>query len=201
MIFVAHRINTVNELKMVPFKFGIEVDVTNYADKLVLAHDPFIEGENFESFIKNFKHRFIIINIKTEGIEYKILEILKKFKIKKYFFLDCSFPMIFKLGSYKKTKVNLAVRYSKYESIETVLKVHNFCKWVWIDCLDKKIEFKKNKNLYLDKYHSCIVSPELHNRVDEIENYAIKLKSLNFVPKMICSKIDNYKIWKKYFPI
>ena len=38
MIFVAHRINTVNELKMVPFKFGIEVDVTNYADKLVLAH-------------------------------------------------------------------------------------------------------------------------------------------------------------------
>ena len=86
MIFVAHRINTVKELKMVPFKFGIEVDVTNYTDKLVLAHDPFIKGENFEFFIKNFKHRFIIINIKTEGIEYKILEILKRFKIKKYFF-------------------------------------------------------------------------------------------------------------------
>ena len=199
MIFVAHRINTIKELEMVPSKFGIEVDITNYTDKLILAHDPFVKGENFEIFIKHFKHRFIIINIKTEGIEYKVLEILKKFKIDNYFFLDCSFPMMFKLGNYKKRKVNLAVRYSKYESIETVLKVKNFCKWVWIDCFDKKIEFIKNENLNLKKYHSCIVSPELHKRVDEVDNYAIKIKKLNFVPKMVCSKIENFKIWSKYF--
>ena len=33
MIFVAHRINTIKELEMVPSKFGVEVDITNYTDK------------------------------------------------------------------------------------------------------------------------------------------------------------------------
>lgn len=36
----------------------------------------------------------MILNVKSERIEHKILELLRKYNIKDYFFLDFTFPMI-----------------------------------------------------------------------------------------------------------
>ena len=38
------------------------------------------EGELFKKWIKNFNHRLIVLNVKEEGLEKKILKILKKIK-------------------------------------------------------------------------------------------------------------------------
>jgi hypothetical protein len=200
MIFVAHRINSVTELKKIPRNFGVEVDVRNYSSSLILAHDPFVNGEKFETFLKNFKHAFIIVNIKSEGIEHKIFRLLKKYKIKKYFFLDCSFPMIFRLNSLKKN-INFATRLSKFESIESVFKVKNLCQWIWVDCFDNNVEFLKNILSKIKNFNLCIVSPELHNRPNSVKFYAKSLKQIGLSPSMICSKIYNYKIWSKYFKV
>lgn len=40
MQFIAHRINTIDELKIVPENLGVEVDLRDYGDRLILQHDP-----------------------------------------------------------------------------------------------------------------------------------------------------------------
>ena len=45
MIIVQHRRNTINLLKETPVKFGVEVDIRSYGDKLIIHHDPFINKD------------------------------------------------------------------------------------------------------------------------------------------------------------
>ena len=40
MEFIAHCINTVEELKKLPKHFGLEIDLRDYGTRLVLEHDP-----------------------------------------------------------------------------------------------------------------------------------------------------------------
>ena len=79
---MSHRINTIKKLKKTPKFYGIEIDVRDYKKKIILSHDPFRPGESFYEFIKKYDHKFLILNVKSEGIESNILQILKKFKIK-----------------------------------------------------------------------------------------------------------------------
>ena len=52
MIYIAHRINTISELKKIPVNYGIEIDLRDFKKKIILNHDPFQDGEDFEEFIK-----------------------------------------------------------------------------------------------------------------------------------------------------
>ena len=97
--YIAHRINTIPELKQVPRNYGIEFDVRDSNGELLITHDPFTIGPIFEEYIRHFRHRFMIINVKSEGIEFRIIQLLEKYNITNYFFLDCSFPMIWKLSN------------------------------------------------------------------------------------------------------
>ena len=86
MEIIVHRVNNSSKLVRIPKNYGIEVDVRDYKKKLILNHDPFKNGENLEVFLKKYNHGTLIINIKSEFIEYKIIKLLKKYKISKYFF-------------------------------------------------------------------------------------------------------------------
>ena len=92
---IAHRINKIDQLKSVSNYFGIEADVRDYNNKIVLSHDPFKSGEEFKLFIKR-TDKTIFLNIKSSGLIEKILPLIKK---KKIFFLDLSFPEIYYLIS------------------------------------------------------------------------------------------------------
>lgn len=194
MLFISHRINTIEELKQIPSEYGIEIDIRDEKNDLILVHDPFKTGEKLDDFLKYYNKSFIILNIKSERIEYKVIELLKKYNITEYFFLDSSFPMIYQLNKIKEN--NIAIRFSEFESIESVLKVKDMVKWVWIDCFTK---FPLDKEIY-DKIIDvnlkiCLVSPELqkHNveMIDEIKNI---INNNNFKIHAICSKIfNNYK--------
>ena len=41
MEYIAHRINTVEELKKTPKECGVELDLRDFGDRLILQHDPF----------------------------------------------------------------------------------------------------------------------------------------------------------------
>ena len=41
MIFINHRINTIQQLDSVPKKNGAEIDVRYHNNDLILHHDPF----------------------------------------------------------------------------------------------------------------------------------------------------------------
>ena len=83
---ILHRINTINQLKKTPKKFGVEVDVRSYNGSLILHHEPFKRGPDFSKWLKFYSHTYLIINIKEEGLEIPILKLLQKFKVKNFFF-------------------------------------------------------------------------------------------------------------------
>lgn len=98
MKFIAHRINTVEELKKIPTEYGVELDLRDRGERLILQHDPFKDGEDFEEYLKHYHHGLMILeNIKSERIEHRVLELVHKYNVREYFLLDSSFPMIFLL--------------------------------------------------------------------------------------------------------
>lgn len=194
MRYIAHRINTIKELLKVPKKYGVEIDLRDYGDKIILQHDPFKKGVDFENYLKFYNHKFIILNIKSEGIEFKVLKILKRFKIKNYFFLDCSFPMINLLSS--KNEKKIALRFSEFESIQTIISMSGKVNIVWVDCFSKlPINFKNFKLLKKHKFKLCLVSPELQNQGSKISKYKEFIKKELIQFDFICTKTFNIKNW------
>jgi len=86
MEYIAHRINTIEGLKKLPNEYGVELDLRDFGNRLILQHDPFKDGEDFEKYLKYYNHGTMILNIKSERIEFQVLELIKKYNIKKYFF-------------------------------------------------------------------------------------------------------------------
>ena len=195
--FICHRINTLNELNLIDKSFGIELDIRDdhKSGQLILAHDPYINGENFDIYLSNYNHNTLILNIKSERIELECLELLNKYNISNYFFLDSSFPMINLLNK-KYNNNNIASRYSEYECLEFTEKIKDFIQWIWIDCftylpLDKNIyeQIKKiNKKI-------CIVSPELQGQKEKIYEYRQLLIDNDIIPDAICCKEYNIYEW------
>ena len=135
MEYIAHRINTIEELKRLPLDVGVELDIRDRGGRLILQHDPFTDGEYFEEYLKFYNHGTMILNIKSERVEFRVLELLKNSKVKSFFFLDSSFPMIYLLS--KENEKNIALRFSEFEGLDTILNMENKVKWVWIDCFSK----------------------------------------------------------------
>lgn len=196
MLYCCHRINTVAEIKAIPVAYGIELDLRDdIIGNVYMAHDPFVMGELFEDFLQHYRHAFLILNIKSERIEYSVLELLRKYGVSDYFFLDSSFPMIYKLSG--EGEQNIALRFSEYEGIDTVLAMKGRVKWVWIDC------FTQNP-LTKDIYHLlkaagfklCFVSPELQQQPAKIAEYKAYFKANQIELDMICTKVYNIDNWQ-----
>lgn len=185
MLFIAHRVNTVAQLKDVPTSQGVEIDLRDFNGRLVLQHDPFKDGEDFDDYLRHFRHQLVILNIKSERIEWKVLESIKRHKVRNYFFLDSSFPMIRQLVDAGERRI--AVRFSEFEPVESALALAGAIDWVWVDCFthmpldpDSYIRLKENFRL-------CAVSPELQGRpVDTIPEYAESLRP--FPVDAVCTK-------------
>jgi hypothetical protein len=196
MKLIAHRRNTLNDLIATPAKYGVEVDIRSYGDKLVIHHDPFIEGESFEDWLAAYKHGTLILNLKEEGLEARLIELMKKWGIADYFFLDQSFPFLIKWS--KAGERRCAVRVSEFENIETALALASKVDWVWVDCFTnfplsrKDAQRLKNSGLRL-----CLVSPELQERNAEIEipQLARLLAERGIEADAICTKRPD--LWEK----
>jgi hypothetical protein len=117
--------STILTLKNINIQFGIELDLRDdhKTGKIILSHDPFLDGEYFEDYLKEYNHNTLILNIKYERIEIDCLKLLEKYNISNYFFLDSSFPMIYLLHkTYKNNKI--ACRFSEFENIKNFLDIN-----------------------------------------------------------------------------
>ena len=196
MEFIAHRINTLAELKELPAEYGVELDLRDDLNgRIYIQHNPFEPGEDFETYLKNYHHGTMILNVKSERIELRILEMLPKYDVKSYFFLDSSFPMIYLLS--KQGEKNVALRISELEGMDTARNMAGKIDWIWLDCFTKipisKTEFDELKEL---GYKICFVSPELEGRDNDIENYKRQLEEQGIMVDAICTKAYNIKRWK-----
>jgi len=195
MEFIAHRINTIEELKEVSCAHGVELDLRDFGDRLILQHDPFKDGEDFEEYLQHYNHGTMILNIKSERIEYKVLELIQKYNIKKYFFLDSSFPMIYLLS--KSGEKQIALRFSEFEGIDTILEMAGKVEWIWIDCFSKlPITNHNYKILKALGFKFCLVSPELQGQSEKLELYKKYIENEKIIFDAICTKIYNIDMWK-----
>ena len=185
MQIIAHRKNTIQELKDTPVEFGVEVDIRSFGKRLIVQHDPFIDAVDFEDWIKHYRHQTLILNIKEEGIEGRAKDIAQKHGISDFFFLDLSFPYLIKLINSGDKRA--AMRFSEYESVETCMALAGKVDWVWIDCFNK---MPLTKGIYYQlskQFKLCLVSPELQGRdVEEIKTYRELLKSFRI--DAVCTK-------------
>jgi hypothetical protein len=196
MYLVAHRINTRDELAALDEGCPIEFDLRDSGGKILVTHDPFTDGEDFAEFVRLLKGRFLIVNIKSEGIEYKVLELLKVNGCVDFFLLDCSPPMMVKLSAAGETR--LAIRFSELETLETVLRWGGRAQWVWVDCFFGRTLTKKIVNELKEKgFKLCLVSPDLQKRPEDIESYIDYLRENNCVVDAICSKVARFSEWKR----
>jgi hypothetical protein len=196
MLKIQHRVNSLKKLKNLDQNFGAEVDIRSFNKKLILNHEPFKKAVLLNSYLKKFNHKFLILNVKEEGIENIILNYVKKFKINNYFLLDVTIPKIFQFIKTKK-KSNICLRISKFENLSNLNFFHKKINWVWVDTFDNKIplNFKEIK-YYSKRFKLCLVSPELVKTNDINLKKFIKINryKLNFF-SAVCSKKIN--IWKK----
>lgn len=185
MQLVRHRVNTLEQLRETPSNHGIEFDIREGADGIVVTHDPWSPSVDFHTFLKHCHHAFYIVNVKCEGIEPTVLKILKSFDIQNFFLLDCSFPMIVKLGRMGERRI--AVRLSEYESIQTVLALANVVQWVWVDVFTR-IPVTETDCLQLKHagFRLCFVSPELQGRPQDIREYKSRI---GHCMDMVCTKV------------
>ncbi len=191
-----HRINESYRLIDIPSNDGVEIDLRSMGGRIVLQHEPFLEGEDFISWLDHWRGHDLILNVKEEGLEHRILEILELFNVENYFFLDQSFPFMIKYLS--SGNRNVAGRVSDLESIETVLGLE--CNWVWLDCFlgDWKFLIEAVPVLNsLDK-SLCLVSPELIR--NESENELFELQKLIIENQLnldaVCTKVKSN--WEHY---
>lgn len=196
MIIIHHRRNTIQELKDTPQKYGVEVDIRCVGKHLIIHHDPFVSGECFEKWLKEYNHGTLILNVKEEGLEEKLIYLMKEHNITDYFFLDQSFPFLIRWSN--KGEHRCAVRVSEFESVETALSLAGKVDWVWLDCFT---DFPINKNqfdfLKDAAFKICLVSPELQGRngEDEIKNMSLTLKNIDIKLDAVCTK--HPYLWEK----
>lgn len=197
MKYISHRVNTKEELVNLSTEYGVEIDLRDdLTGRIYIEHDPFKDGEDFEEYLKAYKHGTMILNIKSERIEHKILELLKKYNVKDYFFLDSTFPMIRLLA--ENGERNIAIRYSEFEGMDTIRAMAGNVDWIWVDCFSKlPIDNKICMEMKQLGYKLCLVSPELQGQSEKIEQYAQQIKDNNIKVDAICTKIYNVDLWKK----
>ncbi len=194
MLIIQHRVNDHLKLAETPVDFGVEIDIRSDESGLYLSHDPYLPGQRLSEFLESYRHRLIVLNVKEEGLEPKVEELLELHGVADYFFLDQSIPFLVKRGLRGQTKQ--AARLSEYESIESLRLISNFCEWAWID-------FFHEPNLRPDRISEiqslglkvCLVSPELHSmeRQEEALGLASQVKNSGLSIDAICTKLP--QIW------
>jgi len=193
-----HRVNTIEQLKSTPTKLGVEIDIRSHGELLVLSHDPFMRDlVIFEDWLADYRHNGIILNVKEEGLEERILRLLNSHSIDDFFFLDQSFPFL--VRTLKQEEFRCAVRVSDFESVETARNLIPKPNWVWIDSFEGDWKhLAEIGELVSLGYKTCFVSPELQGRNLESEFNQILnlLNTVGFEFDAVCTKMPEvWQVW------
>lgn len=191
MEIIRHRVNRIEEIQSLNTAWGAEIDlrsVPQQPGKLQLSHDPWQLGDDFEKWLKEFSSRGIqgplILNTKEDGLESRILELLKTYQIRNYFFLDTALPTLVKWTIQEGVK-NFAVRVSSYEPLALAESFRGKADWAWVDCFGGRPVAASLIAQLKSQFKICLVSPEVVGKpIKEIANFLL-LKAL---ADAICTK-------------
>lgn len=198
LIIFKHRINKISEIATLQPGWGAELDLRSSLHtkgKIHIHHDAWSEGDDFDNWLQAYSERQnagpLILNTKEDGLEERILELLKKYKFSNYFFLDTALPTLVKWTQVKGVK-NFAIRLSQYEPLEFVNAFKGKADWLWVDCFaGQPIDPEWLKELQGD-FQICLVSPELQGM--DVSLIADFKNLLGPYADAVCTK--NPHMWK-----
>jgi hypothetical protein len=137
----------------------------------------------------------MILNIKSERIEEKVLEFMKQYHIERYFFLDSSFPMIKLLTDMGVH--DIALRFSELEGMDTIRNMAGKADWVWVDCFTRiPLDQENYRELKELGYKLCFVSPELEAQEEKLQEYKKYLEEQGMEMDAVCTKSYHIEDWK-----
>lgn len=190
MIVIKHNVNSINELASLEDSFGLHVEVRSYKDRIIVGRDPFIDNSLLEDYLKVFKHKLIVLDIKTEGIENKVIELAEKYCSNKYFLVNLMPSAMKKIigRDFKK----IAVRFSDMESIETCKFWEGKAEWVWVDIFrDFPLDEQKAESLKKN-FKLCTISPEIIGLRAAVERYRGRMNVMKI--DAVCTDLP--ELWK-----
>lgn len=143
--------------------FGVETDIRDYKGELVISHNiadenSFLLEDYFIFYLKHKFHHTLALNIKADGLQDKLCEMLSCYQIDTYFLFDMSIP---ELVVNDRMGLNY---YTRKSDIEDTAVLYDRACGVWLDSFYQKGWISKQeiqKHLEAGK-QLCIVSPELH---------------------------------------
>ena len=145
--------------------FGTETDFRDYMGSLVISHDPPLENAlQAASFFKALAARDkalpIAINIKSDGLQKMLAEMLDTYEIRNYFLFDMSIP-----DAIVSLKSGLKI-FARQSDIEMVPYLYYEAAGIWMDTFfDDQWLTTQVIEQHLDAGKQvCLVSPELHGR-------------------------------------
>lgn len=192
MEIIIHRINTIESLKNIPHNYGVEIDVRSYGNDLILNHDAYQNGDSLDSFLENYNHGTLVLNIKESGIENDVLNKVINHNIKSYFFLDVENPYLFYC---LRNKLNhCALRSSYYEPINSLDNYRPIFNWLWLDSINFHYYTKEQIDL-LNKFKICFVCPERWGKSHEIEIYKDYFLKNNIKISSVMTSVDCVENW------
>lgn len=149
-------------VRAIQLGFGIETDVRDFMGNLVISHDPPVGNEIlFEEFLEIIQDTdaAIALNIKSDGLLPKLIELIDLTSKPNIFTFDMSGPEYVK---YSRSRMNVFERISEYESgLDLPQKPLGY----WLDSFTEdgwRLDWLDRNEFPLADV--CIVSPELHAR-------------------------------------
>jgi hypothetical protein len=189
VIIVRHRRNSSAELRATAPALGVEVDIRSRGGELIVQHDPFADGERFEDWLEHYGHRLLILNVKEEGLEPRLIALMQQRAIADWFFLDQSFPFLVRTANGGEPRC--AVRVSEFESVDTALALAGRVHWVWVDCFTRfPLDRAQARRLADAGFRLCVVSPELQGRaaLSEVPALRALLRDQGIGIDAVCTK-------------
>ncbi len=165
--------------------FGLETDVRDFNQKLVISHDmASSENIDFEYFLEKYnqlgKGTPLALNIKADGLSIPLKEVLKKFQIENYFVFDMSVP------DTKSYLVNNLTTFSRQSEIEQEPIFYNEVNGIWLDAFESEWYLPGLIQTHLNlKKAIAIVSPEIHGRDHLRFWHWIKLNNLHLTENIL----------------
>jgi hypothetical protein len=153
--------------------FGIEVDVRDRNAQLVIAHDPLLADEpaaSMEDVMSEWTRAgapqdagLVAINIKSDGLGGRILELTRRYPSVDIYCFDMSFPQ---QRAMRRIGLPVAIRVSEYEAAsDALVQARQERMRVWMDCFERDwfIGDRTAEEL-VQVAKVSIVSPEIHGR-------------------------------------
>ena len=146
------------------YGFGTETDIRDYLGELVISHDiadhaSMLAKHMLDIHQKQNSTLALALNIKSDGLQLPLLQLIEEYQLTNYFLFDMSIPDALASLRYG---LKCFTRQSEYEQDPAF---YDLASGVWIDGFHDEWWNETIIQRHLDAGKQvCIVSPELHKR-------------------------------------